>query len=63
MIFKGLFVAGAAAALAIANSHAAEIGAASTNSGVYSQPAPDTTDKEVRYSQPVRGEPLRLKVN
>lgn len=50
MMFKGILFA-VLSASAIANGRAAEL---PTAAGVYSQPAPDTTDKEPHYSQPVR---------
>lgn len=59
MISKGfLFVL--VSALAVANSRSAETSTAGV--GVYSQPAPDTVDKdETRYSQPVRYFTIQLK--
>lgn len=49
---KGFLLAVAVGALAVASAQAAEL--STSSAGVYSQPAPETTEtKEIRYSQPV----------
>lgn len=53
MIYKGFLFALVGAA-ALASGQSAELTTGGGGGGVYSQPAPDTTDKEPHYSQPVR---------